>query len=74
MENMRDKKVKLLEKSKLYKKVWKRNNITKGSSFPWFASINGSCKGFKTEREAGKWVDLYLIDKGKEPINILKRK
>lgn len=29
---------------------------------------------FKDEREAARWVDLALIDAGKEPVNVLKRK
>ena len=29
--------------------------------------------GFKTEKEAAKWVDIQLIRAGKEPRNILKQ-
>ena len=42
----------------------------------WCASIpnyNWSCF-FDEEKEAAKAVDLFLISKGKEPGNILKRK
>ena len=41
----------------------------------WRAKICNVVKnGFKTEREAAKAVDLILIEKGKEPLNILVRK
>lgn len=32
------------------------------------------CKSFTDLREAALCVDKYLINKGKEPVNILKRK
>jgi hypothetical protein len=35
---------------------------------------NSSSKEYPTEREAAKAVDIFLINKGKEPVNILKRK
>lgn len=41
----------------------------------WRARVLGEIKnGFKTERDAGIAVDKIYILKGKEPINILKRK
>ena len=40
----------------------------------WQGCVLGKSRHFKTEREAAKWVDLRLIDKGKEPVNILVRK
>lgn len=36
--------------------------------------VRSSRKICDTEREAAKAVDLYLIGKGKEPVNILVRK
>ena len=37
--------------------------------------IRGVSKiGYKTEKEAAIAVDKYLIRKGKEPVNVLKRK
>jgi hypothetical protein len=35
---------------------------------------NANSKVFTDLREAAKSVDLYLISKGREPVNILKRK
>jgi len=41
----------------------------------WLIKIpNVSSKEYPTEREAAIAVDLFLINKGKEPVNILKRK
>jgi hypothetical protein len=49
--------------------------ITKSGYTFWRARICNVVKnGFKTEREAAKAVDLILIEKGKEPVNILVRK
>ena len=41
----------------------------------WSARICGTAKrGYKTEREAAKAVDLILIKNGREHVNILVRK
>ena len=41
----------------------------------WSLNIKGCSQTcYKTEREAGLAVDKYLISKGIEPVNILKRK
>ena len=32
------------------------------------------CKSFKTEREAALWVDKTLLQIGRQPVNILKKK
>ena len=40
----------------------------------WRGAIYGSGKNFKTERKAAIYVDKRLIEKGKEPVNILVRK
>jgi len=49
--------------------------ITTSGHTYWNARICGTEKrGYKTEREAAKSVDLILIENGKEPVNILVRK
>lgn len=40
----------------------------------WIAGIFGNRKPYNTEREAAIAVDKRLIEKGKEPVNILVRK
>lgn len=40
----------------------------------WFAKLGKKQKWFKDERDAAKWIDLRLIEQGKEPVNILIRK
>ena len=41
----------------------------------WSARICGTAeRGYKTEREAAKAVDIILIKNGREPVNILVRK
>jgi len=40
----------------------------------WIMSIYGNRKPFDTERQAAIAVDKKLIEKGKEPVNILVRK
>lgn len=41
----------------------------------WRINLPGvSKKGYLTELEAAKAVDIILIKQGKEPVNILKRK
>ena len=50
------------ESGKWSGKVYIDNYRTKQKSF------------FKTEREAALWVDKVLLENGKEPVNILKRK
>jgi len=62
-------------KSKKYKnvnKVYSPNstNLVK----QWQGSIYGSVRNFATEKEAARWVDIQLIAKGKEPVNVLMRK
>jgi hypothetical protein len=44
----------------------------------WISKVNikgvvQQKSGHTTEREAAKWVDLQLIRKGQDPVNILKR-
>ena len=52
------------------------NNGGKQLFFQSKISINGKIKskGHKTEIEAAKHYDLMLIEAGREPVNILKRK
>jgi len=40
----------------------------------WIANIFGNRKPYNTEREAAISIDKQLINKGKEPVNILVRK
>ncbi|MCP4336984.1 MAG: hypothetical protein GY679_04025 [Mycoplasma sp.] len=62
-------------KSKNYKHV---NKLICESSVNatklWQGIVCGCNRQFGTEKEAAKWVDLKLISKGKEPVNILVRK
>lgn len=62
-------------KSDKYKLVYKlkcRHSVN--NTFDWFAKVGKKQKNFRTEKEAAKWVDLRLIEQGKEPVNILVRK
>jgi hypothetical protein len=64
---------KYVGKSKIYKGVYlyRRN----GRQEVYFGEIQKKKKGgFETERQAAIWVDMRLIEAGKEPVNILKRK
>lgn len=58
-----------------YKRVFPyvRVNNPKGPVI-WFAKIFGSCEQFDNDRAAALYVDKALIKRGKEPVNILKRK
>jgi hypothetical protein len=40
----------------------------------WIAKIFGSCEFYDNERDAAIYVDKALIKRGKEPINILKKR
>ena len=61
-------------KSEKYKHVYKVKKESSDSLFVWWASVAGVCKNFKDEREAAKWVDMRLISKGKDPVNVLVQK
>tara|TARA_R110001606_G_scaffold38401_1_gene107634 strand:- start:2738 stop:2974 length:237 start_codon:yes stop_codon:yes gene_type:complete len=68
-------------KDKTYKSEYKyvyRYVSRKDGSVMWqgqfYHNQTKSGKFYETEKEAAKAVDLFLIGKGKEPINILKRK
>jgi hypothetical protein len=51
------------------------NCISKDGKEHWHVQMNGVGRDkFPTERDAAIAVDKLLISKGKEPINILKRK
>ena len=64
-----------LELQSAYKRVYR---IKPRSNNPdeklWLASLNKNTRLFMTEKEAAKAVDIYLINQGKEPVNILVRK
>jgi len=59
---------KQIEKSKKYKYTYKV--MSQHGDYFW----SGKSKIFKTEREAGLYVDKNLIENGKKPVNILKPK
>jgi hypothetical protein len=64
---------KYIGKSKIYK------NVTmyrfRGKEIQYTGTFSKYSKGgFETEKEAAIWVDMRLIEAGKEPVNILKRK
>jgi len=48
--------------------------LTESKEERYFASVGTKCKSFTDERDAAKFVDMKLIEKGKEPVNILVRK
>ena len=49
--------------------------MTRSGYTYWSARICSTEKrGYKTEREAAKAVDLILIENNREPVNILVRK
>lgn len=64
---------KYLGKSEKYKRVYvyqhKRNK-----NFMYKASVLGINKFVEDEREAARIVDIKLMNSGKEPLNIFKRK
>jgi hypothetical protein len=62
---------KYIENSKTYKYVQK---YKEGDKIKWLGKVLRTGKTFKTEREAALYVDKVLINKGKEPVNILVRK
>lgn len=62
---------KMQRKSEKYKNVYL---YTKGDQELWLATLGKKQKYFDTERAAAKFIDLTLIKKGKEPVNILVRK
>lgn len=61
--------IKMIGKSK-YKYV---SQIELSNGIWWRGAINGTGKSFRTEKEAAIYIDKKLIEKGKEPVNILKR-
>ena len=63
---------KRIKKGSKYKYVSKM--ISQKGRVVWRSKVLGASKYFDTEKEAAKWVDLRLIEKGKEPLNILVRK
>jgi len=62
-------------KSDKYKLVYKLKclNSTNATQL-WKGQVGEQRKQFKTEIEAAKWVDLRLIEKGRDPVNIFVRK
>jgi hypothetical protein len=64
---------KYIGKSKLYKNVT-LYRIGGKQIYYRGAVLKYSKRGFETEKEAAIWVDMRLIEAGKEPVNVLKRK
>lgn len=61
-------------KSKNYKNVYFiKNPPSMGLKKRWIGEICRNRCLFKTEKEAARYIDIVLISKGKEPVNILKR-
>lgn len=51
------------------------SNTNDEENVKWFISLSGYGKNrYNTEKECAIAVDKILIEKGKEPVNILKRK
>ena len=57
-----------------YKYVRGSRGSTNGKIAWVYRFVNFSSKAFDTEALAAKAADLHLIQLGKEPVNILKRK
>lgn len=57
-----------------YKYVSGSRATTNGKITWVYRFVNFSSKAFDTEALAAKAADLHLIQLGKEPVNILKRK
>ncbi len=64
--------LKRIRKSDKYKYVYLFE--TKEGEERWGVMVVGNSKYYDTEREAALSVDKRLINKGKEPVNILVRK
>jgi len=45
--------------------------LTESKEERFAAKVFGISKTFKNEREAAKFVDLKMIERGKEPVNVL---
>lgn len=51
-----------------------RIRTTKDGVFKYIACVGKNSKSFDDEKEAAKCYDLWRINQGKEPVNILVRK
>jgi len=60
-------------KSDKYKYVYVYE-VHKDKSLWYKAQIGRKSRNFRDEKAAAKWADIRLINEGKEPVNILKRK
>ena len=63
--------LKYIENSKKYKYVQK---YKLGDEIRWLGKVLRTGKTFENERDAALYVDKVLLNKGKEPVNILIRK
>jgi len=64
--------LKRIRTSEIYKYV--ELYLSKEGKERWKVQMYGNGRYYDTEREAARAVDLKLIEKGKEPVNILVRK
>ena len=61
-------------KSLNYKHVYKRRKKSVRNMAVWYAILGSQRKVFTTERAAARWVDIQLIRKGLDPVNLFKKK
>jgi len=59
-----------------YKYVYlvKNNTTVNNENTKYRGAVCGKYSYFDNIKDAAKWVDLRLIEQGKEPVNILVRK
>jgi len=59
-----------------YKHVYKvkNNRSVNNQKTQFLGKVGKVSKSFDNLKDAAKWVDLYLISKNKEPVNILVRR
>ena len=58
----------------VYKYVSRKDGEVKWIARFYSTFNGGNAKGYDTEREAAKAVDVYLLNQGKQPVNILVKK
>lgn len=63
---------KFIKTSDKYKYV--SYQMDKKGNYWWMGRVLGSGNAYALEKDAALFVDKRLISKGKEPINVLKRK
>lgn len=58
----------------VYKYVSRKDGEVKWTARFYSDFNNGNAKQYNTEREAAKAVDVFLLNQGKQPVNILVKK